>query len=452
MHNFIDFLKLDVLVSLPQTFVYWLFCFSFMENRPQNLLKRLVIFTFLHSVYTDALVLILPLPLHLINTILFGLILLFIIFKDISTMKKLYLMLFVMLISISMDSISVGIANYIYGIESQADMIRGNLYQMITIIYPQLLILLIASWFIHKRNVFSAKRLFSIILEGERSTLTKVILIIGVQFILLGALQLFQFTPDRDNQTLNVILIYVLIFVSLLALVSIIRLLIRTREQAVRMTQEVYVEEINDMFTSIRGQRHDFLNHVQVIHTMVQMEKTEQLKAYVSDLVKETREVSEIVHHSSPALAAFVQAKMTVSIGKGIHFTYDLPNNWNAEETNIKVIDIIKIIGNLVDNAFDETVTLPQKERHVHVSIRITGGTIELEVSNRGRLLDTKEKERIFLPGYSTKGEDHSGLGLAIVLERVKYYKGTLQIQSDIESGTTVFRVILNHNEISLAI
>jgi signal transduction histidine kinase len=452
MFDFIDFLKLDVLVSQPQTFVYWLFCFSFVEIRPQNLLRRLAIFTFLHSVYTDAFVLILPFPLHLINSILFGLILLFMIFKDISTKKKLSLILFVMLISICMDTISGGIAIYLVGIDSQADMIRDNLYQTITIIYPQLLILLIASWFIYKRNVFSAKRLFSIILEGERSTLTKVILIIGVQFILLGALQLFQFTSDRDNQMLNVILIYILIFVSLLALVSIIRLLIRTREQAVRMTQEVYVVEINDMFTSIRGQRHDFLNHVQVIHTMVQMGRTEQLKAYVSELVKETRDVSEVVHHSSPALAAFVQAKMTVSIGRGIHFTYDLPNNWNAEETNIKVIDIIKIIGNLVDNAFDETEKLPQKERQVHISIRITGGTIELEVSNRGRILDAKEKERIFLPGYTTKGEDHSGLGLAIVAERVKYYQGTLQVQSDNESGTTVFQVILNHNEISLVI
>lgn len=81
------------------------------------------------------------------------------------------------------------------------------------------------------------------------------------------------------------------------------------------MTQEVYVEEINDMFTSIRGQRHDFLNHIQVIHTMVQMGRTDQLKSYVADLVKETQEVSEVVHHSSPALAAFVQAKMTVAIG-----------------------------------------------------------------------------------------------------------------------------------------
>ncbi|MCD9022953.1 sensor histidine kinase [Cohnella silvisoli] len=213
------------------------------------------------------------------------------------------------------------------------------------------------------------------------------------------------------------------------------------------------MEEINDMFTSIRGQRHDFLNHVQVIHTMVQMGRTEQLKSYVADLVKETQEVSDVVHHCSPALAAFVQAKMTVSIGKGIAFTYELPDNWNAQETTIKVIDIIKIMGNLVDNAFDETETLPIDQRHVHASIRFTESkTIELEVSNRGRMIDAKEKEIIFLPGYSTKGEDHTGLGLAIVAERVKYYQGTLEVQSDTESGTTTFHITLKHSETSIAI
>ncbi|MFC5469809.1 sensor histidine kinase [Cohnella suwonensis] len=209
------------------------------------------------------------------------------------------------------------------------------------------------------------------------------------------------------------------------------------------MTQEVYVEEINDMFTSIRGQRHDFLNHVQVIHTMAQMGKFEQLKSYSAELVKETHDVSEIVHHTSPALAAFIRAKITVSIGKGIAFTYDLPTDWNPQETIVKSIDIVKIIGNLVDNAFDESMTLSPEQRKVHASIVLNKieSIIEITVTNKGRFLDSKELERIFLPGYTTKGEGHSGLGLAVVLERVKHYKGTLDMKSDNLLGMTTFSI-----------
>ncbi|WP_162309297.1 sensor histidine kinase [Cohnella abietis] len=281
-------------------------------------------------------------------------------------------------------------------------------------------------------------------MDSDKSILNKVIAFIVIQFALLGFMQLIQITPDKYNKTLNSILIYATISFSFLALISIIRLLVRTREQAVRMTQEVYVEEINDMFTSIRGQRHDFLNHVQVIHTMAQMGKTEQLKSYVADLVKETRDVSEIVHHSSPALAAFVQAKMTVALGKGVSFTYELPDNWNTESTTIKVIDIIKIMGNLVDNAFDETENLPIDQRQTHASIIIKeNNMIELQVSNKGRPISAKEQEKMFLPGYSTKGTGHSGLGLAIIQERVKHYNGVLDVQSDADSGSTIFRISL---------
>jgi sensor histidine kinase regulating citrate/malate metabolism len=102
---------------------------------------------------------------------------------------------------------------------------------------------------------------------------------------------------------------------------------------------------------------------------MAQMNKTEQLKAYVADLVKETHEVSEIVHHSSPALAAFIRAKMTVAMGRGIAFTFELPDHWNVQESTIKVFDIVKILGNLVDNAFDETEILPVEERKVHTAV-----------------------------------------------------------------------------------
>ncbi len=445
MHYFIDFVKLDVLVAIPQTFIYLLFCFSFLDSQPPKLLKRLAILTFIHSVYTDAIIFVLPIYLHLVNSFFAFTILIFFLFRELHTKQKIYLILFLFFVFNIMDLILGAIAIYVAGIPSHADMLRENLFQIITILYPQLLITLVASWFIRKRNLFSAKRLFSIVLEGDKSTLSKIIALILIQFFLLGLLQYIQITPDKDNQLLNAILIYITILVSLLALVSIIRLLIRTREQAVRMTQEVYVEDINNMFTSIRGQRHDFLNHVQVIHTMVQMGRTEQLKSYVADLVTETQEVSDIVHHSSPALAAFVQAKMTVSIGRGIAFTYELPDNWNTEETTIKVIDIIKIMGNLVDNAFDETETLPLDQRYVHASIQIADGIINLQVSNRGRMLDSREKERIFQPGYSTKGTGHSGLGLAIVLERVKHYKGKVDVQCDEGTRTTLFRITLSH-------
>jgi len=444
MQELLIFLKIDLLVSIPQFFTYWLFCFSFLETRPPKLLKRLFITTIIHSVYTDALLLILPTHLHLINTMLTGLILMFVIFKDLRIKQKISLLIFAILFGIIMDLVLSTIAIYGMGIPLSENMLRDKLPLVLTILYPQLILTSIASWFIRNRQKTRASRIFAIVNDIEKTHLTLVTSLIVVQFILLGALQLIQISPDKHNFHLNVILVYLIIFVSLLALVSIIRLLVRTREQAARSTQEVYVDDIHDMFTSIRGQRHDFLNHVQVIHTMVQMGRTEQLKAYVGDLVKETRDVSDIVHHASPALAAFAQAKMAVSLGKGIAFSCELPDKWNDDQTVVKAIDIIKIMGNLVDNAFDETMSLPPEDRFVEASIRSSeDGAIELRVANRGREIEQELRQRIFAPGFTTKGDGHSGLGLAIVQERVKHYNGSLELHFDRGEEMTVFRASL---------
>ncbi|KIL36015.1 hypothetical protein SD71_11885 [Cohnella kolymensis] len=341
-----------------------------------------------------------------------------------------------------MDLISLAFAIFILGVQNRESLIGEHLYEALGVLYPQLLIILAASWFIRKRNVFSAKQLFVLVMEGERSALTKVIVLMISQFVLLAGLIIIQYSSDQHKPLIVSIVIFMIIIVSLYALALTLRLLIRTREQAVLATQEVYVDDINDMFTSIRGQRHDFLNHVQVIHTMAQMGKTEQLKSYVGELVKETRDVSEIVHHSSPALAAFVQAKLTVALGKGIVFTYELPDNWNVQQSSVRIIDIVKIMGNLVDNAFDEALLLPPDQRKVHASMQLQDNSILLEVVNEGRGLDDKEKEKIFISGYSTKGEGHSGLGLAIVMERIRHYRGEIAVESS-DDGTTSFRINL---------
>jgi signal transduction histidine kinase len=61
-------------------------------------------------------------------------------------------------------------------------------------------------------------------------------------------------------------------------------------------------------------------------------------------------------------------------------------------------------------------------------------------VSNNGRTLDTAARVSIFKPGYTTKGNDHSGLGLAIVLERLKHYNGELSVDTEGLNGT-IFRL-----------
>ncbi|MFC5530142.1 sensor histidine kinase [Cohnella yongneupensis] len=399
----------------------------------------------IHSVYTDMFILYIPVYLQLANTLFALATLIFLLFKELGLGKKIAVFSASIVFSIIMDAI-ISVIAINMDITDLDSLRREHLPDLVSILYPQLLLIAIASWFVRRKMSDYPLKQIAVNIKENRS-LVKVLTLILIQFVILGSMFSIQYGVDSDKSLILTVLIYLTFAVSLAGVVFMLRMLTIARADAVRTTQAIYVDDIHNMFTSVRGQRHDFLNHVQVIHTMAQMGKLDQLQAYTATLVQETREVSDIINHASPALAAFAQAKTTVALGLGISFTCELPIAWNVQESSIAMIDLIKILGNLVDNAFDETMRLPTELRTVCVTIQTVNNIIALEVANSGHPLDPEVKSRMFQHGFSTKGEGHSGLGLAIVQDRVHHYKGNLDIRSDADTQTTTFKIELPYRE-----
>jgi len=69
------------------------------------------------------------------------------------------------------------------------------------------------------------------------------------------------------------------------------------------------------------------------------------------------------------------------------------------------------------------------------------GETVELVVADTGCGVSSEDKERLFLPYFSTKGRG-TGLGLAIVKEKVEKLNGALFVETELGKGTR-FRIIL---------
>ena len=66
-------------------------------------------------------------------------------------------------------------------------------------------------------------------------------------------------------------------------------------------------EELNHL---LRLQRHDFLNHLQVIHAMVQLGKGDRAISYIEELAREPRGlVTEEVEQRAVELSVRLQSK-----------------------------------------------------------------------------------------------------------------------------------------------
>lgn len=235
---------------------------------------------------------------------------------------------------------------------------------------------------------------------------------------------------------------YISLFISLVIISLSMKLIVQTRSSAVQMTQRVFIDNTNRLFLTMRSQRHDFLNHVQVIHSFVQREKYDELKEYTSTLVDEIQQFNDILSIGHPALCAVVQMKSAIAEQKNILFRFQFTNMEN-DNLGIKSVDIVKITGNLIDNAFDEVMKLPNSKRWVKIKGWVQENEFHISVENPGKPISKEEKILFFNPGYTTKSakEGHSGFGLYIVKERVEYYDGEININSSSKSNVFWVRI-----------
>jgi len=91
---------------------------------------------------------------------------------------------------------------------------------------------------------------------------------------------------------------------------------------------------------------------------------------------------------------------------------------------------IKRVLINLIDNALEACA--PTGEIVVRLSDRASGVTIE--VADTGRGIPSHDREKLFLPDFTTKGRG-TGLGLAIVSRIVADHNGTIRVEDNRPRG-----------------
>jgi anti-sigma regulatory factor (Ser/Thr protein kinase) len=217
----------------------------------------------------------------------------------------------------------------------------------------------------------------------------------------------------------------------------------RNKKLALQNVQEAYVDNIETLFQSVREQRHDFINHIQTIHSFLALKRYDDLQRYTNSLVGEIRVINDLININEPALIALMQAKLTQAESLHIQCDYDFKHMDRLKVSPIKATDIVKIVSNLIDNAFDATMELEKEHRHVRVTGNVTNNQLQFTVSNTGPDIPEEFRSKIFESGYSSKaGGKNSGLGLHIVKQLVNRYKGSVQIKC--ADGLTEFVVVIS--------
>ena len=198
----------------------------------------------------------------------------------------------------------------------------------------------------------------------------------------------------------------------------------RIKQQS-EMLEEAYAQ-LESLNGALRAQRHDFRNHLQVIGGLMEMGESDEAAKYIDRVYGSVGALSAQLRTASPAVNALLRVKTAEAQKRGVAMDVIVRSAW--EGLPAQGWEMCRVLGNLIDNAMDALKDTPSPR--VTVALGEELRALIFSVENNGPEIPMEIREKIFQPGFTTKGGER-GQGLAIVREIIAGYGGELTLESD---------------------
>ena len=184
---------------------------------------------------------------------------------------------------------------------------------------------------------------------------------------------------------------------------------------------------IRELTWDLRAQNHEFLNKLHTIAGLIQLEESDKALEYIFDTTEVRSEIAQIIGKiENPTLQGIIFAKYNSAQEAKIKFELSSNSYMKSIPNNIKVQDIVSILGNLLENSIEELKG--KKDGWIFLEIR-QEENLKIVVKNNGAKIPDDMKENIFKRGFSTK-EGERGLGLYSINEIIEASGGKLNLKS----------------------
>ena len=184
------------------------------------------------------------------------------------------------------------------------------------------------------------------------------------------------------------------------------------------------------MYRQIRGWRHDYRNHIQVLMALADKGDLDAIKKYLDELNLDLNTVDTVIKTGNAMADAILNSKISLAKSKEIEVDAEahIPVKLKMSE-----LDLCCILGNLFDNAIEASLALPPEERKIRVYMDMKNTQLYISFTNMtagGKLKKVGGRFR------TTKGDGH-GFGLVRVDSIVERADGYISRNSEAGAFTT---------------
>ena len=203
---------------------------------------------------------------------------------------------------------------------------------------------------------------------------------------------------------------------------------------------KTHYDEVENMYRQIRGWRHDYRNHIQVMKAYAAQGDMNAIKEYLDKLETDLSTVDTVIKTGNSMADAILNSKISLARSRKIEVKADahIPFKLKTSE-----IDLCVIIGNLFDNAIEASLSLPEEQRLIRVYMDMKNTQLYISFTNftSGKKL-TKQGGRF----STTKGEGH-GFGLVRIDNIIERLGGYISRNS--EDGAFTTEILIPQGDIS---
>ncbi|MFE3976348.1 MULTISPECIES: sensor histidine kinase [unclassified Peribacillus] len=207
-----------------------------------------------------------------------------------------------------------------------------------------------------------------------------------------------------------------------------------------KLLEKQHEAEIKTYFQVIKSQRHDFVHHLSTLYGLIAQKKFQDTEEYIEELIEDVRGINEIIPIHHPAISAILLTLQQQARGKNINMSIIVKDS--LVNIPCKVTDINRVLGNLISNAIDELSNVKDQKKWIEVLIEFENLSNEyiFTVTNSGEI-DEKVASKLFENTYTTKSNNHEGIGLVSTKRIMEKYEGLIYLETASSNTSFIARI-----------
>lgn len=338
-----------------------------------------------------------------------------------------------MIIRIVLEWISVSVANAM-GISLES--ILNDKLLKIFICNLCNIFMFIINYFILKIKLKKNNTRFKNIINYINKDIEYIVILVNIIIMIVISIGVVFVYSIQDTQySKSYIIIGFFIFSLITLLITLIFFILLSNKKKVftnleKNLMERNLKQMEDSIDLLRMQRHDYMNHLQVILMQVSVGKIDDARKYILGL--SNHETGDTIYYNTGN--SYMDAILNTKKRRASRYNIELTACIDSllEDVELSDSELSSVILNIVDNAIDELKKYDRDDKYIHVDIYRSDNEHSISVKNNGSKI--QDIKKIFEMGYSSKGENR-GYGLYSIRRLLESYNCTLEVYSD-ESET----------------